>query len=572
MQKVRLWLVTASLLLCSIMVNAHDFEMNGIYYNITSVENLMVEVTHYGSYNSAKYKGEIIIPPIVNYNNKDYKVTAIGEYAFFACKVTSISIPEGVATVGYRAFEDCGSLTSINIPESVTSIGNSAFCGCSSLTSINIPESVTSIGGWAFYGCSSLTSITIPEGVTTIEEWTFYGCSALTSFIIPNSVTSIGMYAFRDCNLAVVVIGENVTSINGSAFQYGCRSIHTVINYSALSITKGTSNAGYVAYYATKVINIRDLSIVEDFLFSTKNGIHFLMGYVGDDTEIVLPDSYQGESYLIDAYCFYKCEYLTSITIPVSVTSIGEWAFYGCTNLANITIHSNPTIDSSAIPTETTMFLVLNDNNVINLDVNNANTFDEVVYSRELGAGKYGTIMLPFTPDAESVENFAFYSLSSVDGETLTFDEVATPVANTPYLYTLREGKSTTQITGGETTISSAIFTPEIDGWKTVGSFINQTVDCSAGEACYYAINAADNLLYNVVSKLNVKPYRAYFEGGASNIAKLHIRTRDGKETLINAAEVEDLAPATYYDLCGRQAANLSKGVYIVNGKKVVVK
>lgn len=80
----------------------------------------------------------------------------------FAKKITSIAIPNGVTSIGKRAFENCTSLTSIEIPTSVTSIGQSAFSGCSSLTSIEIPDSVISIGSSAFSGCSSLTSITLP--------------------------------------------------------------------------------------------------------------------------------------------------------------------------------------------------------------------------------------------------------------------------------------------------------------------------------------------------------------------------------------------------------------------------
>ena len=91
-------------------------------------------------------------------------------------------------------------LSSITIPEGVTSIGRSAFFCCKRLTSITIPGSVMSIGDWAFWGCSSLTSITIPEDVTSIGESAFEGCSSLVSITIPEGVTSIGVFAFYCCN------------------------------------------------------------------------------------------------------------------------------------------------------------------------------------------------------------------------------------------------------------------------------------------------------------------------------------------------------------------------------------
>lgn len=90
-------------------------------------------------------------------------------------------------------------LTSITIPENITSIGRCAFSGCDSLTSITIPDSVTSIGSAAFENCSGLTSIVIPDSVTSIDHWTFQYCTGLTSATIGNGVKSISRYAFWDC-------------------------------------------------------------------------------------------------------------------------------------------------------------------------------------------------------------------------------------------------------------------------------------------------------------------------------------------------------------------------------------
>ena len=143
MKTIKTLLITMAVLLSSITASAHDFEVDGIYYNVTSFANLTVSVTYKGnSYSSYynEYTRAVTIPASVIYNSMTYSVTSIGDYAF----------------------SDCSSLTSITIPESVTSIGESTFYSCRNLTSIVIPESVTSIGEWAFARCSSLTSIVIP--------------------------------------------------------------------------------------------------------------------------------------------------------------------------------------------------------------------------------------------------------------------------------------------------------------------------------------------------------------------------------------------------------------------------
>ena len=111
------------------------------------------------------------------------------------CKNTVI--PNGVTSIGDRAFEECSGLTSITIPNGVTSIGQKAFNGCYGLTSVTIGNSVTIIGDNAFYRCSSLSAVTIGRGVTSIGDWAFSECLSLTS-VISEIVTpfAFGVHAF----------------------------------------------------------------------------------------------------------------------------------------------------------------------------------------------------------------------------------------------------------------------------------------------------------------------------------------------------------------------------------------
>ena len=125
--------------------------------------------------------GNAVIPGTIEVGGQKYKVTSIGDYAFFYCsRLTEITIPEGVTSIGDHAFAYCSSLKEITIPEGVTSIGNSAFISCDSLIEITIPGSVASIGDYAFAYCSNLKEITIPEDVISIGNGAFFNCTRLT--------------------------------------------------------------------------------------------------------------------------------------------------------------------------------------------------------------------------------------------------------------------------------------------------------------------------------------------------------------------------------------------------------
>ena len=214
------------------------------------------------------------------------------------CKNTTI--PNSVTSIDTYAFAGCSGLTSITIPNSVTSIGVATFLDCSGLTSIEIPNSVTSIGDHAFESCSGLTTITIPNSVTSIGVATFQDCSGLTSITIPNSVTSIGNAAFFSCSgLTSITIPNSVTSIGNAAFD-------------------GT------AWYENQ----------PDGLVYAGKVAYTYKGTMPANTSISLQEGTLG----ISGSAFYNCSGLTSITIPNSVTSIDKYAFDGCSALTNVKV------------------------------------------------------------------------------------------------------------------------------------------------------------------------------------------------------------------------------------------
>ena len=324
---------------------AHTFEVDGIYYKISSNEAIVTfKGAAYNSYND-EYSGSVTIPSSVTYNGTTYPVTQIDNNTFSGCtSLTNVTIPNSITHIGTNAFQGCSGLTSIEIPYSVTYLGlgifngcsslasvflpNSItdvswymFYGCSSLTSVNIPNSVTDIGFNAFYGCSSLTSVNIPNSVTKILSDTFYGCSSLTNIEIPDSVTEIGKNAFYDCSsLTSIEIPDLVTEIGDCAF-YRCSSLTNV------TIGNSVAKIGFSAFHGCNALETLNYNAVncDDFISDFPfEGLNITTINIGDHVE------------KIPANFGYKLKQLKNLTIGKSVAKIGIDAFYICTGLETL--------------------------------------------------------------------------------------------------------------------------------------------------------------------------------------------------------------------------------------------
>lgn len=304
-------------------------------------------------------------------------VTSIGDRAFELCRnLSSVTIPRSVITIGWCAFDGCKNLTRIEIPEGVTVVESRVFEGCTSLREVKIPQSVITLESDAFKDCKNLTSIEIPEGVTVVKSGAFEGCTSLRDIRIPPSVISIDLSAFSGCSsLKRVFISEGVNSVGTCAFS-GCSDLtEVVIPSSVVSIGvrafAGCSNLKHVAILdgVTTIdkwafFNCHDLvsvtipetvTSIGDGAFSGCPGLadssgmvvirDILFGYYGKKATVTIPQNVCAIGY----EAFFKCDSLTEIVIPANVASICEKAFAECVNLKKVIFLGIPNeIDSMA--------------------------------------------------------------------------------------------------------------------------------------------------------------------------------------------------------------------------------
>ena len=325
-------------------------------------------------------------------NGKKYKllteleipstVTSIGNYQFYGFnQFTGITIPDSVTNIGSYAFENCRSLTNITLPNSITSIGRGAFSYCTSLTNVyydgtiedwcnitfsvldsnpmsyatnfyildengtienngrnyklltelEIPSTVKLIGNYQFYRFNQFTGITIPDSVTSIGSYAFEYCRSLTNITLPNSITSIGKYAFCGCtSLTSITIPNSVTSIGNSAF-YNCSSLENVYYDGTI---EDWCNITFSDEYSNPMNKATKFYILDENGDIENNGKKYKLL-----TELEIPSTVTS----IGNYQFYGFNQFTGITIPDSVTSIGEGVFEKCASLISVIIPNNVT-------------------------------------------------------------------------------------------------------------------------------------------------------------------------------------------------------------------------------------
>ena len=432
---------------------------------------------------------------------------------------------------GYQAYKYNTEIEHVIISSGVTSIGEQAFIGCTGLTSVTIPNSVTSIGGGsAFSYCSGLTSMVVASGNTnydsrdncnaiieTSSNTLIVGCE---NTIIPNSVTSIGNSAFRGrTGLTSVTIPNSVTSIGNSAFG-ACTAL------TSIEIPNGVTSIG------------------------------------GD--------------------AFNACEDLTSVTIPNSVTSIGERAFVGCTGLTSVTNYAvtPQTINNSFVFTgvNTSSCTLYVPEESISLysaaDVWKDFTIQAIpayTVTANLADGAYWATFYNNAGNYQAPDGTQVFAVNlNTSTAEITMTEISDRIVKSGEGVVL---KQETTSSDAATTITMTLTATAPAGDFSANSLLGtMTSITNPSYGSVYVLNGTNGAGFYKLSETGTidanKAYLTYSGGGA----KAREFFGFDEATGIEIPTVEDVnADAVVYDLQGRRVQNPTKGLYIVNGKKVFI-
>ena len=185
----------------SVSVSAYDFEIDGLYYNVLSIDDLTVQVTS----GENKYSGNIVVPSYINFKDRIFKVIRIGENAFKECQIQSISLPESIREINSNAFSGCYQLQGITFPKSLEQIGKMAFYNCDQLQSITIPSNVNYIGWDCFENCSNLQIVKFndSETICNLERFAFVDCNSIKKLYIGRPLSRFDFELYSHTELTI---------------------------------------------------------------------------------------------------------------------------------------------------------------------------------------------------------------------------------------------------------------------------------------------------------------------------------------------------------------------------------
>ena len=275
-------------------------------------------------------------------------VTHIGAYSFQRfSSLTNVIIPDGVTSSGRSAFDRCYGLTGVNIGKGLEVIPEAMFMHCQALESIAIADSVTNIAAHAFYGCKKLKNVAMGKCVEQIGDFAFYMCGELGNVDFPNSIKSIGGAAFAYTKMNSVIIPDGVQTIREFAFEY-CDNLTEIRLSDGISLDNDVFYNS--AYYKDESKWINGVLYIDNYLIKANTGLSGVYD-IRKGTCTIADGAFAGcsaltgitvpESVTVIGNSAFSNTGLVSVLIPDSVKSIGEYTFRNCVSLEEIHIHQN---------------------------------------------------------------------------------------------------------------------------------------------------------------------------------------------------------------------------------------
>jgi hypothetical protein len=469
-------------------------------------------------------------------------------------EIRDLIIPDGVTKIKDYVFSGASDFTTVSIPNSVTSIGSEAFEGCSGLTSVTIPNSVTSIGGFAFSGCSGLTSVTIPNSVTSIGDNAFSWCG-ITSITIPESVTSIGERAFQSCKLSAINLSSTLKIIKRGTFN-NCSNLESITIPATVEYIYQEAFA-----YCDNLKSVKSLAATPPFLYDNS--------FSNYDIPLSVPEGARDAYLAASPWNKFK-EILSGADTKYTLTYKVDGEVYKTYDLlegAVITPEPAPTKEGYDFSGWSTIPATMPAEDVTITGTFTLLTDEDEITIKEIGkttwCSKYD---LDFT-NVAGIKAYIAMGYDDID-KIIWLGRVMKVPAGTGVLVKGDAGTYKIPHTSVRAAyanwfvgnLGDAIKIAETDGDKT-----------------NYYLSGKDGSFVSVNGNANIGKNKAYLQlptsvfGGTRSIG-ISYDDEDGTTSIKNLTTDLTEGEGEWYTLQGQRVAKPGKGLYIRNGKKVIVR
>ena len=528
------------------------------------------------------------------------QLETIGDLAFYYTNLESVTIPSNVKTIGDLAFADCANLTTFTIGNDVATnaiitIGEDVVKNCpkletvnvatniacigltsnASIKTINISSNVTNLCDSVFYGCEGLETVNFAADshLTTIGKYAFYGCENLTTITIPASLTSLSIGSFSGCpKLENITVAEGNTSFaceDGVLFDYTKTRLikypqgrsATTYDIPANVVTIG-GEAFSCCYGLTSITIPASVKTIGHSAFSDCYGL----------TSITIPASVK----TIGDEAFAWCDGANTVTMGSGVTNIGKSAFSGCFEVTDVYCYADPSVLTWNADAEEYDF---NDDNATVCHVADANAWSEfdqvnVTFKSDLPAtstttnsanGAYWSTYYNTLAHMKVDDNTTVYK-AAIDGSSVVLTEVADKVITAGQAVVLKSSSADAIALTPQASASTDDYTDN----KLQG--VDMATEQEDGYSYYVLSMKSDTFgFYKLVSNKKLGANKAFLKVGA-DAAREFLGIEEETTKIATTVFTDNTDTPASYDLQGRKVSKPTKGMYIVNGRKVAIK